>query len=215
MMVWSSHFTGRGSAASLTQVPTSATSSSGYCPHGDAWADMLITASHSYVGVAGLSERSARLQHAAAVFQQVERERARVARELHAGAGQPLAGIKLNVEILQERAESMDDPARAALDRLVLLSEQALDQVRTLSHRMHPLAWQRRGLSVALRTLVRTSGVQQRFGTTNVEIADIYPEPGRAARAALYRCAQECISNAIRHSRASSFSIRLQPSGDW
>ena len=109
----------------------------------------------------------------------------------------------------------MEEPAREALNRLAVLSDQALDQVRSLSHRLHPAAWLGQGLSKALGELVDSSGIRKRFRTTLVAIEEIHPEPGRTAKAAIYRCAQECIANAIRHSEASSLAIPLQAMGEW
>src|SRR5271166_408783 len=65
---------------------------------------------------------------------ELERERSRIARELHAGAGQPLAAIKLNLEMLLECSAAFPQQAREALERLAKLSEQAIEQVKCLSH---------------------------------------------------------------------------------
>src|SRR5215471_2496229 len=49
------------------------------------------------------------------VVEEIERERARIARELHAGAGQPLAGIKMNLELLQDSLNALPADARNAV----------------------------------------------------------------------------------------------------
>ena len=100
-----------------------------YPDHG-AWAEML----------AGVCEKNARLsdlvakrwppRSGKAVLTELERERSRIAKELHAGAGQPLAGIKIHLEILNEAAESIPDAAkldsaRVTIHRLQTLAEQA------------------------------------------------------------------------------------------
>ncbi len=56
--------------------------------------------------------------------------------------GQPLAGIKLNLEMLDDCRAELPPRGREALARLQTLAEQALDQVRAVSHSLHPPEWQ-------------------------------------------------------------------------
>jgi two-component system sensor histidine kinase UhpB len=151
---------------------------------------------------------SARGTGGAALLESLDRERGRLARELHAGAGQPLSGIKLNLDLLDRCAESLPAEGREALARLHRLAESALGQVRSLSHRLHPPLWQNLGIADALRALVDESGVAQTCETV-MDIAPLDREPPHAVRIALYRCAQECISNLVRHSGATRFELRL------
>jgi len=139
----------------------------------------------------------------------VEYERSRIARELHAGAGQPLSGMKLNLELLSEWTESMPPQARETVARLRHLTEEALAQVRAVSHRLHPPDWQLMTIGEALRTLVRESGIEAHLRDAGVDIRPCPVEPGFAVKLALYRCAQECIANVIRHSRATRFELSL------
>ncbi len=145
----------------------------------------------------------------AVVLEELERERSRIARELHAGAGQPLAGIKLNLEMLDRCAAVMPPAGREALARLQFLAAQALDQVRAVSHRLHPPEWQLLSVEDAIRRLVESSGLRERF-QTHLEIPDLPVQPSHSAKIALYRCAQECISNVVRHSGATVIRIALR-----
>jgi signal transduction histidine kinase len=90
---------------------------------------------------------------------ELERERSRIARDLHAGAGQPLAGIKLNLDMLDDCAASLPAAGRDALNRLRALTDQALQQVRAVSHNLHPPEWQGLTTADAIRHLVRSSGL--------------------------------------------------------
>jgi len=144
---------------------------------------------------------------------ELERERSRIARELHAGAGQPLAGIKLNLELLGDSVPAMSGAAQEALSRLRVLTDAALDQVRAVSHRLHPPEWQDLTTEDALRKLVESSGLTERFETA-IDIGHLAHEPGHAAKVALYRCAQECIANIFRHSRANRVEFQLFAEGD-
>ena len=84
-------------------------------------------------------------------LEHLETERSRIARDLHAGAGQPLAGIILNLELLDGMEGSSSPEIKDVVGRLRYLAAQALDQVRAASHRLHPPDWQRLTLAAALK----------------------------------------------------------------
>jgi signal transduction histidine kinase len=186
-------------------------------PDSGAWAEML----------AGICEKNARLSDlviqkwpprngAAPLLAELERERSRIARELHAGAGQPLAGIKIHLEILEEYAASIADSAkmdsaRMTIGRLQTLAEQALGQVRAVSHRLHPPEWQEMTIDQALVSLVDSSGLAGPRFTKS--LPPLEEEPTHAVKVQIYRCAQECLSNIVRHSGATEASISLRSEG--
>src|ERR1700733_5909774 len=112
-----------------------------------------------------------------AVVQELEAERRRLGRELHAGVGQPLAGILMNLEILDSHAASLPAPAAAALGRLHKLAEQALEQTRALAHSMHPPAWQQLPVATALRQLFENIGIE-----TVLDLDAALAEPAHGVR---------------------------------
>jgi signal transduction histidine kinase len=146
------------------------------------------------------------------LLEELDRERSRIARELHAGAGQPLAGIRLNLEMLDECSASLPQPAREALLRLRTLAEQALAQVRAVSHRLHPPEWQRLTIEEALRALVESSGLNSRMDAS-LNIEELPAQPSHSIKIALYRCAQECLGNIARHAGATRFGLSLCMNG--
>jgi signal transduction histidine kinase len=142
------------------------------------------------------------------IVRELERERSRIARELHAGAGQPLAGIKLNLEMLDDCRAELPLRGREALTRLQMLAEQALDQVRAVSHSLHPPEWQNLTTEAALRKLIDSSGLSTHLAV-QLDLEPLPVEPPHATKIAIYRSAQECISNVIRHSGATHFAMSL------
>jgi len=182
-------------------------------PAAGAWAEMLARIGEKH---ARLSRAAAALgvsrRHGPSLLAEIERERARIARELHAGAGQPLAGIKMNLELLdgwfQSAQGTMPKEAEEAMGRIRRLAESALGQVRSVSHRLHPPDWQNLSVTAALRLLVDESGIAERCATT-LRLDPLPEEPDHAVRVALYRCAQEAISNVLRHSGATKFGLSL------
>ena len=146
------------------------------------------------------------------IFRELERERSRIARDLHAGAGQPLAGMKLNLEILDACASMLPDAARDALCRLQILTGQALEQIRAVSHSLHPPDWQGLTTSEALHYLIGSSGLRERL-KVEMDIRQFPLEPSHTVKIAIYRCVQECISNVTRHSGATHFTLFLAANG--
>ena len=148
------------------------------------------------------------------ILDELEKERSRIARDLHAGAGQPLAGIKMNLELIDECLGTLPGPARDAVNRLRTLADQALSQVRAVSHRLHPPAWQELSTEQALRALVESAGFTTQMETV-IDIESLAAEPDHSVKVALYRCAQECLSNIARHANATRFELRLRREGTF
>jgi signal transduction histidine kinase len=140
----------------------------------------------------------------------LEKERFRIARDLHAGAGQPLAAIEINLELL--RGTGLSPAADRIAVRIQKLADQALEQIRAVSHRLHPPSWQDLPAALAIAELVKSSGLGDRI-ETELHVETLIPEPSHACKVALYRCAQECISNVIRHSHAKRLRISLRKKG--
>jgi signal transduction histidine kinase len=145
---------------------------------------------------------------AAMISEQLERERARLARELHTGAGQLLSAIKVHVELIESKAPELPPEIRGYLDRIAQLARDAAAEISAVSRRLHPLDWQAMGLVEALRKLWHASGIPERF-QGSLHLADLPAEPPHPVRVALYRIAQEAISNVIRHADATRLSLTL------
>jgi signal transduction histidine kinase len=143
----------------------------------------------------------------------LEQERQRVGRELHAGVGQALAAIRLQLETIGRELASPSDPVQTALTAIGELSAQALQQVRSVSHRLHPPDWQRLTLPEALMDLWRLSGIPERY-RAKIELISVDRELPHDVKVLFYRAAQEAISNLIRHSGATEVSLKMRQEGD-
>lgn len=182
----------------------------------------LPEAAHWAAMVAMMVEKNCRLSRAVAhksvrsssnILRELERERSRIARELHAGAGQPLTGIKMNLEILEGCAPSLPPRAKEAMGRLYSLADSALAEVRAVSHRLHPPDWQSLTTAQAIRRLLGDMGVEEFFEEALTDVRELPSEPEHSIRLALYRCAQEGVANVIRHSGATHLAVTLIPDG--
>jgi signal transduction histidine kinase len=159
-----------------------------------------------------LHARMSRLRRGgrSSAIRQLELERQRVGRELHTGVGQLLAAIRMQLEVIASQLPDPPVPVVQALGRISTLAADALDQVRSISKRLHPPEWQRLTLEAALRQLWENSGIADRFAGT-VDIQALPSEPELEIKTLMYRAAQEALANLMRHARASSISLSLRP----
>jgi two-component system NarL family sensor kinase len=144
---------------------------------------------------------------------QIERERQRLARELHTGVGQLLAAIRIQVEIIHRNLPDPEENVRQALDRIATLAGEALDQVRGVSRRLHIPEWHRLPLETALRQLWELSGIPASFAG-ELRLDPLRKEPAPDIKTLIYRAAQEGISNVMRHARATRVVISLRSRED-
>jgi signal transduction histidine kinase len=128
-------------------------------------------------------------------------ERRRVARELHDGLEQELAGMKMVLaRIIEQPSAAMKDELVSEGDKIV---ERAIQQVRTISYLLHPPLLDEAGLASALRWYV--DGVSKDSGVHT--LLDLQPRNFPRLRAeletAIFRIVQEALTNVFRHSQAS------------
>jgi signal transduction histidine kinase len=144
---------------------------------------------------------------------QVERERQRLGRELHTGVGQMLAAIRLQLDVIERELPAPPSAVGQALGSISILAAETLEQVRSISKRLHPPEWQRLTLESALRQLWEISGIAQRFQAELV-IEPLPKEPELEVKTLIYRAFQEALSNLARHSGASRIEAALRCRGD-
>ena len=137
-------------------------------------------------------------------------ERAHLARELHDSTAQSLSAVEmLLAATLQETPAT---GASAALhERLGTMRDvvtEAVREVRTLSHRVHPSALEHLGLDAALDTLARRTLAPA--GVLNRVEKRVDAPVSPLVASVLYRVAQEAVGNAVRHGAPTTVTLRLE-----
>jgi two-component system sensor histidine kinase UhpB len=138
-----------------------------------------------------------------------ERERRRIARELHDEVGQTLTGVILQVEGL---SATISDDLRPKLDELRETARHGTEEVRRIVRRLRPEALEELGLQSALAALATSFSEQARIQV--VRRLELERPLSREEELVIYRVAQEALTNVARHALARRVELRLGHSGD-
>lgn len=136
-----------------------------------------------------------------------DEERRRIAREIHDGLGQELAAAKMIMDGILAR-DSSPSVQQASLEASQLI-DRAIQQVRTISHLLHPPLLDEVGLVSALRWFLE--GLSERSGIHMVLEVDP-PDLGRLKpelETAIFRIVQEALTNMFRHSGARNGRVTI------
>jgi two-component system NarL family sensor kinase len=144
----------------------------------------------------------------ARIFDTQEEERGRVARELHDSISQILVGIRYALDLARRRIKSGDARAIDNLDTGIDSLAGAIQEVRRISRDLRPGVLDDLGLGPALQAL--THDFSERTGIkTEFETVVFRNRLDSDAKIALYRVAQEALTNIERHAKASQITLKL------
>jgi PAS domain S-box-containing protein len=137
-----------------------------------------------------------------------DQERRRIARELHDGLGQELTVAKMVLDKMVMN-KSASEPAPEAAAQASNLVDRAIQQVRIMSHLLHPPLLDEVGLLSALSWY--TEGLTKRSGIqTFLEVQPPnFPRLATEVETAVFRIVQEALTNVFRHAEAHKVWINL------
>lgn len=148
-----------------------------------------------------LSARLLRLQ---------DEERRRVARDLHDSTGQTLTALKMSLASLEVLVAGIPNAPKLLSD-LDALADQALQEIRTTSHLLHPPLLDEVGFSSAAQWYVdgfaKRSGFQTKLELSAVRLT-------KEAELVFFRVMQESLTNVLRHSGSTAVDIILTAEGE-
>ena len=148
-----------------------------------------------------LRELSARL------LQLRDEERRRLARELHDSVGQMLAAIAMNNATV--RSTPLVAAAAKAVAENEALVQQVTNEIRTISHLLHPPLLDEVGLASALRWYVEGFSNRSEIAV-DLEIEADFGRLPSEMEIAIFRIVQECLTNVHRHSGSDTAQVRIR-----
>jgi signal transduction histidine kinase len=143
----------------------------------------------------------------------LDRERRCIGRELHDSVAQGLSGVSLMLQSLSREQAREHSPDGQHLGEIAEIIEKINTDIRSFVHDLTPVFSGELGLSAALRTLAKDVNEHSDVNVcahcpfeTDVHDPDIAMN--------LYRIAEECVANALRHSGAKNVELRVGRDGD-
>lgn len=151
---------------------------------------------------------------ASSVQRAQEDERRRIARELHDGLGQLLTGMKFDIEVFEDTIPKNQTRTRRQLRLTKRRIDGLITEIRRISSNLHPSALDDFGLQVALGLLAREFERDHRIAVTFAAGDGQFTHDDPQVGIALYRIAQEALSNIARHALATAVEIGLSRDGN-
>lgn len=138
-----------------------------------------------------------------------EAERRRISRELHDDLNQKIATLSVSISRLKRKLPMHDGELVDELDRLRETANGLTNEVRRLSHQLHPAVLEHLGLVTALESYIASFNDEEQIDVQlTAEIGD--ERIPFQTSICLYRVAVEGLRNVARHSGAASAAVLLK-----
>lgn len=146
--------------------------------------------------------------HLKALVQTQDNERKRIASDLHDSLGSMLSTVKLRLNGLQDDFEDAVPGKFSRFTDTVMMLDEAIHELRQISHNMLPVSLGRFGLKAALETFVGQVNASMQL-ETKLQILGLERRLPEDMEVAVYRICQELVQNVIKHSGATSLWIQV------
>ena len=145
-------------------------------------------------------EKKLQEQFSQGLLQSQEKERTRIARELHDSVGQQLTLIKIKAQNIEEA-------------EITALTDNALNEVRSISRGLYPPLLKELGLTESVQQLINEYDAQtDLFFTMDIDTIDAYFTENTTLN--FYRLIQECLTNIVKHAKAKSVTVSIKKEGN-
>lgn len=142
-----------------------------------------------------------------AVLEAEERERQRIAKDLHDGVGQIMSAAKMNLSSFENELAFRDPDQKLRFERIIRLVDESCREVRSVSHNMMPNALLKSGLASAIREF--TDKIDDKILKIDLYSEGLNERLDTNVETVLYRVIQECVNNVIKHAAANHLDISL------
>lgn len=136
------------------------------------------------------------------------KERARIAQELHDGLGQYLAAANMNLDAVKTQISNLGERKQEQFNKGLNLLKHAVTETAQISRNLMPRVVDDYGLALAIEALVDNYSTNNEMDISYYQnIQDV--ELPREVQFNLYRIAQEGLSNAVKYSEATQINVQL------
>jgi PAS domain S-box-containing protein len=142
-----------------------------------------------------------------------ERERARIARDLHDGVGQALTGISLGLGAMAQRLRAEGSAHAAGALQLAGAVQETIAETRRVVRLLSNAVSEGTTLSMALKVLAQEVREYSNV-VCGIECPDEEPLRDPEVAMQVYRIAQEAVANALRHGKPSGIELRYRRDGE-
>lgn len=157
---------------------------------------MLIISFFSWILNQTAEKKKVQEKFSQDLLQSQEEERTRIARELHDSVGQQLTLIKRKSQNLQQ-------------EEIAILTNNALDEVRSISRNLYPALLKELGLIESIEQLINEYDEQtDLFFSMDIDAVNSYFTEATSLH--FYRMIQECLTNIVKHAKAKSVSVSVK-----
>lgn len=143
-----------------------------------------------------------------AVIEAEEKERNRIAVDLHDGVGQLITAAKFNLSSIQEDvSQHIADKNQLIFSKSMELLDQSAKDLRSVAHSIVPNVLLKSGLGTAIKDFVER--IDNNYLRVNLMSSGLNEKLDSTVEIMVYRIIQECVNNVIKHSGATNLDISI------
>ncbi|MDU0371321.1 histidine kinase [Hymenobacter endophyticus] len=172
---------------------------------------LLISRRHlrREVGFVQERQRMERL-HSRAILAAEQNERRRIGADLHDSVGQLLSATKITLGALQRRLHLSDTSQQELFNGSLHMLDEAVREVRSISHNLVPTTFTQHGLVPALRILLDRLALEPNSLRVTLDACALEdPRLDSTQENIIFRILQELIHNVIKHAQATELTVRF------
>jgi two-component system sensor histidine kinase UhpB len=144
-----------------------------------------------------------------AIQTRIEEVRRQIARELHDDLGQQVTAIKSLGFAISHRAQGLDARIAESAGMVVQCADAMYESVHQMVGQLRPLALDRFGLADALQDLVEQARTKHPGVQIQLQLEGVLDGVVGELATAVYRIAQESLTNAVRHAQAKLIALQV------
>ncbi len=141
-----------------------------------------------------------------------EKERKRIASDLHDGVGQLMSATWMNLQALNNQLKDLESEEGLLLQKCIAMVDESCKEVRQVSHNMMPNALLMKGLVNAVQEFI--GQIDHRSLNINLTAEGLTTPIPSHIETVLYRVIQESVNNVIKHAKAAELDISIIRSPD-